>query len=716
MSDTVEVVVKVTDQASGALSSIGGNLQKIGGVALGAVAVGLGAAAAGIGALASAAIQGNAQFEQYNTQFGVLLGSAELAKERMAELAEFGASTPFELPQVVEADKILQGFGLHSEEAAEKFGYAGVEIRTIAGDVASGTGASFEEMALLIGKFSAGATGEAISRMQEMGITTRDELAQMGLEFSKSGELLSPLPESMEVVLGLMQDKYGGMMEAQSSTFTGMMSNLQDWKDATIRSLGEPIFEIAKEQLGSLLEFINSPAVMGGLQAFTEGLADGISSVVNAIKFLATGDFQGGIFGLMEDDSRLNILFSLREAFEEFSRTAGQGLTIFERLMEVFDNFLPEELIFKIWDLYDVFLRITTPIIELVRRMVSWQDIMAVLGIAIASIILPVIISLITTLAPLIATFVGLVALVSLLRNVWESDFMGIRTALIEFWEVTARPYLEQLWQWLQVNVPLALETLRAYWVDIAWPAIQNAIQIVWPIIQAIFQAYVTYITDFFIPAVKQLYEFWVNTAWPAIKSAIEFVWPVVKYILEAMWHSLTTIILPAIQTLYEYWVNVAWPAIKQALDDAWAVMQPLLEEARVWLEENIPVALASLQSSWSTIWATLSGMVDPALSAIDSIYTAVRNFWEFISSHVFDFQINIPDLPDWAIPGSPLPIHTAWEDFNNYMGSAANNLGNIGGGDNSRTINQSNIWNINTAGVRTDSERRGALAMAGGI
>jgi phage-related protein len=256
---------------------VGGFLSNAASFAVGGfIQQGVGAITSSVGGLASEMINSNAAFEQYETRFETLLGSTDAAKERMADLAEFGAKTPFELPGVVEADIVLQGFGLHSEEAAKKFGFSGEQIRTIAGDVASGTGSDFKEMALLIGKFSAGATGEAISRMMELGITNRDELAKMGLEFSKSGQLLSPLPESMNVVLQLMQDKYGGLMDAQSSTFEGMMSNLEDWKGNMLRTLGAPIFEVLKDKLGSLLEFLSSPAVMESIDKFAQIMAQGI--------------------------------------------------------------------------------------------------------------------------------------------------------------------------------------------------------------------------------------------------------------------------------------------------------------------------------------------------------------------------------------------------------------------------------------------------------
>ncbi len=287
----IDVLLRAKDEMSATLDKATKNvgLFSAAGSALGtiagtAISGGLSLITEGLSTVVKAGIEGNAQFETYNTQFGVLLGSSEAAKQRLAELAEFGAKTPFELPQVVDADKIIQGFGLHSEESAKKFGFSGEQIRTIAGDVASGTGADFSEMANLIGKFSAGATGEAISRMQELGITNRDELKQMGLEFSKSGELLSPLPQSMEVVLSLMKKKYGGMMDAQSNTFEGMVSNLQDWVGQSIREVSQPIFEVVSDSLKDVLSFLNEPGTKKAISDFAKGMAETLKEVVKWVK------------------------------------------------------------------------------------------------------------------------------------------------------------------------------------------------------------------------------------------------------------------------------------------------------------------------------------------------------------------------------------------------------------------------------------------------
>lgn len=272
------------EQAGGASSGFSTRIVALGNVLGNLASQAISAVVSGIGEIATAMINGNAEFERYETQFGVLLGSAQAAKDRLKELADFGAKTPFELPEVVRADKVLQGFGLHSQETAKRFGFSGTQIRTIAGDLAAGTGQNFEDMARYLGMFASGATGEAISRFQELGITSREELAKMGLEFSKSGELTTPTQEAFTVLLNVAQSKFGGMMDAQSKTFEGMVSNLEDWKGNTLRALGAPIFEVLKDKLSGVLEFLNKPETMAAITDFADGIASTLDTVITWVE------------------------------------------------------------------------------------------------------------------------------------------------------------------------------------------------------------------------------------------------------------------------------------------------------------------------------------------------------------------------------------------------------------------------------------------------
>lgn len=203
-------------------------------------------------------IGANRQWEQFETQFATLLKSEDAALQRLSELERFGILTPFNLDQVIEADILLQNFGLHAENAAQRFGKSGEDIRRIAGDTAAGVKTGFTEIAMWLGRFAAGDTGQAIMRMQELGVTTRQELAAMGVEFNKAGTMTSPVDQAMTALLRIMEEKFGGLMEVQSQTLGGMESNLEDWMDRQKRLWGEPVAESYKSHLQDLLGFLDS--------------------------------------------------------------------------------------------------------------------------------------------------------------------------------------------------------------------------------------------------------------------------------------------------------------------------------------------------------------------------------------------------------------------------------------------------------------------------
>jgi phage-related protein len=490
VSKVVEIVVNAVDKASGILGGIGrsvGNIANAAGSAVGkvggffrdafAVATGglisgaLSEIQASFGKLVDGMIGGNAEFERYQTQFQVLLGSSDAAKKRLEELAKFGASTPFELPEVVKADKIIQGFGLHSEEAAKKFGFSGEQIRTIAGDVASGTGISFEEAAGYIGKFSAGATGEVISRFQELGIITREELTKLGLEFSKSGQLMSPLPQATEVVLQLMKKKYGGMMDAQSKTFEGMMSNLQDWVAGTLRQIGAPIFEVLKDKLQFLLTFLGSPQVQAGIAGFATFLATTIGKGVE----MATPILEG----IINTIGRLpTIITTLR---------SGSPVLIAQAL-----GMSPE--------LVTTVMGVVNQIIAAVQGVVAWfttnwPAIQAVVGQVIAAVV--AVIS--DPLVPIFQVVLGVAGqIVQWFQANWPAIQAVIAAGIAAVVAIINDPLAPifrfiaeiagQIVQWFQANWPLIQQTITTV-VNAIAPVVQAALPIVKTIFETVFGA-----------------------------------------------------------------------------------------------------------------------------------------------------------------------------------------------------------------------------------
>ncbi len=211
-------------------------------------------------------IDANSAWETYTNQFTVQLGTAAAAAERLRELERFAIFAPGGLDDLIQADLVMQNFGLHAENAAQRWGKSGQEIRGIAANVAAGTKASFEEIGMWLGRFAAGDTGRAIMRFQELGAVSREELRQMGVEFDKAGSLVSPLDEAMTAILALMERKFGGIVELQSRSLGGMREQLADWMRQQQRLWGQPVFEAYKNALGGLLGFLESEGVQRALE------------------------------------------------------------------------------------------------------------------------------------------------------------------------------------------------------------------------------------------------------------------------------------------------------------------------------------------------------------------------------------------------------------------------------------------------------------------
>lgn len=428
---------------NGALSFVGGSI----------ITSGLGFITSGIQNLGKAMIEGNQEFEVYKVQFGVLLGSADAAAKRIDELSKFGAETPFDLPEIVRADKILQAFGFHAEDAQKKFGFSGEQIRTIAGDVAAGTKQPFESIASYLGKFASGSTGEAIMRLSELGVVTRKELADMGLKFSKSGELLSPLPEATEVLLKAMKGKFGGMMDAQSQTFDGMLSNFRDFMGNTARTLGAPVFDVLKKALSGLLQILGSDEAQARIKQFATLLASGIQAIITVAMQLANTVSQKGAGGILE------MLGITPEASATAQNIAQSVISVIGTLVGWVAANIPL-VASVIGQVVSDLQPLATALIAVLGQ--AWQWLSANLP-PILETIKRVLGALWTRVEPIFKEIVSWLATqipiaVQTFAKFFNETLLPAISDVVKFIEEKAIPFITTLWEWLKTNIPAAVD------------------------------------------------------------------------------------------------------------------------------------------------------------------------------------------------------------------------------------------------------------------
>jgi len=185
----------------------------------------------------SAPINAAAQFEGYETSLNVMLGSTEAAQARLEELIDFAASTPFELPDVIELGNQLQAIGKYSQQTM-----------TDLGDLAAASGKPINQVVSAFGKLATGQKGVAVDMFRDLLISTADWEKAVGKSIDKitSDDMMGKLPEIMK------SKGFAGMMDEQSKTFNGMLSNFQDTIGGVLRDVGMMILPLAKSILDIL--------------------------------------------------------------------------------------------------------------------------------------------------------------------------------------------------------------------------------------------------------------------------------------------------------------------------------------------------------------------------------------------------------------------------------------------------------------------------------
>jgi len=233
MADSkLQILITAQDRASSQIKGLNSSLSKldsgVNSVISGFTKVAT-VAGASLTAALGFAVKSAASYEMNRVAFETMLGSAKEAQGMLKQISDFAAKTPFELPEVVDAGKQLLAFGFTAKEIIPN-------IRML-GDVSAGLNVPIGDMIYLFGTLKA--QGRAYTRdiMQfaMRGIPIYDELAKV-LKTTKdkvkdmveAGKVGFPeVQKAFENMTG-SGGQFGGLMDKQSKTLSGVFSNLKD--------------------------------------------------------------------------------------------------------------------------------------------------------------------------------------------------------------------------------------------------------------------------------------------------------------------------------------------------------------------------------------------------------------------------------------------------------------------------------------------------------
>lgn len=180
------------------------------------------------------------EFQQLEVAMETMLGSASKAQTLMSQMVQTAATTPFGLQEVANGAKQLLAYGLGAEKVNDTL------IRL--GDIAAGLSIPLGDLVYLYGTTMAQGRlyTQDLNQFTGRGIPMLRELAaQFGVAENKVKDLVEAgkvgFPEVQKVIENLTNEggTFGGLMEKQSHTITGQISNIEDAFDMMFNEIGQ---------------------------------------------------------------------------------------------------------------------------------------------------------------------------------------------------------------------------------------------------------------------------------------------------------------------------------------------------------------------------------------------------------------------------------------------------------------------------------------------
>ena len=204
------------------------------------------------------------QFQQLEVAFTTMLGNAEKADSLMSQLVKTAATTPFDLQGVAAGAKSLMAYGTAAEDVNEML------VRL--GDIAAGMSIPLNDLVYLYGTTMTQGRmfTQDLRQFQGRGIPIAEEIAKV-MNVTKeavpqlvtAGKVTSDVFHQAIVSMTKEGSRFGGLMEAQSKTITGQISNIEDAVDMMFNDLGKKSEGVINTALGGISTLVENYETVG---------------------------------------------------------------------------------------------------------------------------------------------------------------------------------------------------------------------------------------------------------------------------------------------------------------------------------------------------------------------------------------------------------------------------------------------------------------------
>lgn len=193
-----------------------------------------------------------AKLEQVQIAFEVMTRSIAVGRKLLRDLYTFARTTPFQIPGVIQATKVLLAMGIVANNIT-------ITLTQI-GEVAAGLGKPLDMLADIFGKVKSVGylTGFEMERLRRAGVPLTEFLEkELG---TTAAEVLSMIRKkqidfaTFQKAWGRMvEERFGGLMNRLLGTVLGIWSNIKDFVFEIVTFSGEKLIPITKLYARQLL-------------------------------------------------------------------------------------------------------------------------------------------------------------------------------------------------------------------------------------------------------------------------------------------------------------------------------------------------------------------------------------------------------------------------------------------------------------------------------
>lgn len=332
---TINITVQGQDKASGPLKGIPGILGNIASVAGGILGANLlQNVASGIMNMGKEALDSYAKYERLGSSLQSLVARELLntgaandmtaamgaaggkSQELLDWITKLAIQSPFNQDDISSSFRLAMAYGFTTDEAKK--------LTQTMVDFAAGSGASGDVMnriALALGQIKARGklAGQELMQLTETGLPVRQILAKaFNVTTAELEDMISkglvPADKAIAAITETLDKDFGGAAKRQASTFSGLISSLEDIKQVGLREFFTGTFKAIQPYVSRFVDKFSDPAFMASIRQMGDRVGSFIAKILSGIEALVTAkgklDDFFGVFKKASDPKELVNLFS----------------------------------------------------------------------------------------------------------------------------------------------------------------------------------------------------------------------------------------------------------------------------------------------------------------------------------------------------------------------------------------------------------------------